>query len=120
MRRIFYVSTLIFVLAVALLGLLAYLEPANPPAQAVAVPTQISTQELARHAEESDCWMAINGEVYDVTEYLPDHPSRPAIILAWCGREASEAYRTKGKGKAHSAAANQLLTSYRIGSYAGD
>lgn len=120
MRRIFYISTLIFVLAVGALGLAAHFQPGGQAPPVAEAESYISAHELAGHAEEGDCWMAINGEVYDVTEYLPDHPSRPAIILAWCGREASEAYRTKGKGKAHSAAANQLLTSYRIGRYVGE
>ena len=71
--------------------------------------------EVGRHALESDCWMAIDGQVYDLTSYLPDHPSKPSIILPWCGKEASEAYRTKSKGRAHSPAADQLLPGYRIG-----
>lgn len=119
MRRWFHFSNLLFVAALAGLFLAARLQL---PAEPGAAPAEVSVNalELARHAEAADCWMAINGEVYDLTDYLPEHPSRPAVILAWCGREASEAYRTKGKGKPHSAAAGQLLPAYRIGRYQAD
>ncbi len=46
---------------------------------------------------------------------LPDHPSEPELILPWCGKEATQAWRTKGKGHPHSPRANQLLEKYRIG-----
>jgi hypothetical protein len=70
--------------------------------------------EVARHKTVDDCWMAINGEVYDLSSYLPEHPSEPEIIVPWCGREASEAYRTKMKNRTHSARADRQLAEYRI------
>jgi cytochrome b involved in lipid metabolism len=53
--------------------------------------------------------------VYDLTAYLPEHPSTPSVIVPWCGREASEVYRTKTRGRPHSPEADQLLSRYRIG-----
>lgn len=90
---------------------------AQPTMQALAPPAERlwSLAEVAAHAVPEDCWMAIDGQVYDLSAYLPEHPSRPAIILPWCGREASDAYRTKGKGRPHSAEADQLLATYRVG-----
>lgn len=73
-----------------------------------------SLAEIARHDKEGDCWMAIDGQVYDLSRYLPEHPSEPEVLLAWCGREASHAYQTKDKGRAHSARADRLLAEYRI------
>lgn len=49
---------------------------------------------------QSEFILAINGQVYDLSAYLPEHPSKPDIILPWCGKEASEAYRTKTRGRA--------------------
>jgi cytochrome b involved in lipid metabolism len=71
--------------------------------------------EVAEHPRESDCWIAIDGLVYDITAYLPDHPSEPELILPWCGKEATQAWRTKGKGRPHSPRASQLLEKYKIG-----
>lgn len=59
--------------------------------------------------------MASDGQVYDLGSYLPGPPADPEVIPAWCGREAGEAYRTKQKGRPHSARADHLLDTYRIG-----
>jgi len=114
MRQLFLLATVAFWAVVLSLWLLARNAPvseAPPPA----ADKTYALSEVARHATENDCWMAIDGQVYDLTAYLPEHPSKPSIILPWCGREASAAYRTKTKGRAHSPAADQLLPAYRIG-----
>lgn len=89
---------------------------ANRPAAAEPV---YSLAELARHARAEDCWMAIDGAVFDVTAYLPRHPADPALLLAWCGKEASQAYKTKTRGRPHSPYADSLLPAYRIGRLEG-
>jgi cytochrome b involved in lipid metabolism len=106
MRRLYVIATLAFWLMVA--GTWA-----GASAERVIV-----AAELARHATPQDCWMAIRGSVYDLTSYLPDHPSRPEIIEPWCGKEATQAYETKTKGRPHSSAADQLLPALRIGAFA--
>ena len=76
-------------------------------------------EKIAGHGRVDDCWMAIEGQVYDITAYLPDHPSEPELVLPWCGKEATQAWQTKSKGRPHSARANQLLAKYRIGKLNG-
>lgn len=118
MRRLFIVSTAVFWLAVAALWSSALWRPEEPAAPApvpAATDKTYSPAELARHASADDCWMAIGGQVYDFTAYLPQHPADDALMLAWCGKEASEAYRTKTRGRAHSPRADQLLPKYRVG-----
>ena len=75
----------------------------------------VSPAELARHASADDCWMAIDGVVYDFTAYIPEHPTPPVVMTNWCGKEATEPYRTKGYGRPHSPAADALLPQYRVG-----
>lgn len=114
MRQLFLAGTVLFWLAVIAAKVLGDL---HPPVQAGAGEAERSfgLAELALHADESDCWMAINGKVYELSSYLPDHPSRPSVILPWCGKEASEAYRTKMKERPHSPQADRLLEIYYIG-----
>lgn len=88
-----------------------------PRAEEPAAARVISAAELAKHGRPDDCWMAIRGSVYDVTAYLPDHPSRPQVIEPWCGKDATEAYNTKTKGRPHSTAADETLAKYRIGTF---
>ena len=76
---------------------------------------RISAEELARHNSPDDCWMAIDGVVYDFTDYIPEHPTPPSVMTAWCGKEATEPYRTKGYGRPHSPAADAMLPEYRLG-----
>ena len=114
MRKLFLLATVLFWAVVLGLWLLARTAPFPEP-MPVPVEKNYSLAEVARHGAENDCWMAIDGQVYNLTGYLPEHPSKPSIILPWCGREASDAYRTKTKGRAHSPAAAQLLPAYRIG-----
>lgn len=35
---------------------------------------KVSTQEISQHANEDDAWIVVNGKVYDVTKFAPDHP----------------------------------------------
>jgi len=83
-----------------------------PPSQAT---IGFTLAEVSAHARVDDCWMAIDGEVYDITAYLDRHPTEPEVLLPWCGREATEAYRTKMRGRPHSSRADGLLAQYRIG-----
>jgi cytochrome b involved in lipid metabolism len=116
MRKLFIGSTAAFWTVVGGLWLAAdsaaeYTDIQSPsPAK-----KSYSLQDVVSHNTTSDCWMAIHGQVYDVTTYLPDHPSRPEVIERWCGKEASEAYDTKTKGRPHSQEASRQLESYLIG-----
>lgn len=78
---------------------------------------EIDAATLAEHSSLEDCWMAIEGTVYDFTDYVPQHPSPPFVLEPWCGREATEGMRTKGYGRDHSPAAWAAMESYRIGVY---
>ena len=120
MRRLYLSATLIFWLLVLAFWAGSVWLPRRDGGVADAPERVISTAELARHALAEDCWMAIRGQVHDLGAYLPEHPSRPDVVLPWCGKEATEAYETKTRGRRHSAAADAMLASYRIGILAAD
>jgi cytochrome b involved in lipid metabolism len=116
MRKVFIASTLLFWLAVIGFGLAdSGLPAARNAAPAPAAAQRYALQEVARHGRQDDCWMAIGGAVYDFTAYLPQHPSAPALMLPWCGKDATQAFRTKTKNRPHSSYAEHLLAHYRIG-----
>ncbi len=118
MRGLFVSSTILFWLAVCGFWVASVMLPGEPVAPAVAADKTYSLADVGRHTTAGDCWMAIGGQVYDFTHYLPQHPSDPALFVSWCGREATQAYQTKTKGRAHSPYADQLLPKYRIGALA--
>ena len=37
------------------------------------------------HDKDQDCWIIIEGKVYDVSTYMDDHPGGKEIILEYTG-----------------------------------
>jgi cytochrome b involved in lipid metabolism len=114
-RKLFFLVTALFWLGILGICLGSSWRPNQAENTHAIAEKRFKLTEVALHAKENDCWMAINGKIYELTAYLSEHPSRPDVILPWCGKEASEAYRTKTKGRSHSLRADQLLETYRIG-----
>ncbi len=52
----------------------------------------ISPEEIARHNTKDDCWVIIDGRVYDFTSFLADHPGGDWAIAAWSGQNASAVF----------------------------
>ncbi|MEY6432183.1 cytochrome b5-like heme/steroid binding domain-containing protein [Thioalkalicoccus limnaeus] len=76
---------------------------------------EYTLEQVAEHDTLDSCWMAIEGQVYDVTRQIPIHPTTPDVLEPWCGREATEGMRTRGQDEDHSPAAWAMLQIYRIG-----
>eukprot|EP00038_Savillea_parva_P007501 m.170615 g.170615 ORF g.170615 m.170615 type:complete len:99 (+) comp13265_c0_seq1:2-298(+) len=53
---------------------------------------QYAMSEVARHKTKTDCWVAIDGKVYDVTKFLDDHPGGKKAILIYAGKDATEQF----------------------------
>lgn len=75
----------------------------------------LSNSEVAKHSSASSCWLLINNNVYDVTNYMNQHPAGAGVILAYCGKDSTSAYNTKNIGRPHSSFADQLLANYLLG-----
>lgn len=53
---------------------------------------QLTGAEVAQHNSRESCWVIIHGHAYDVTEFLPEHPGGPKIILKYAGKDATEEF----------------------------
>lgn len=42
------------------------------------------------HDHRTDCWIAVKGNVYDVTPYLQEHPGGVSAIVMNAGKDATE------------------------------
>lgn len=85
------------------------------------LPTENATtfskaSQVSSHNTASDCWMIIDGGVYDISAYFGNHPGGDPNLLIGCGTDASAAFHSKGKSnpKDHSSAAIAILQQYRI------
>jgi len=50
----------------------------------------IGWEELEQHNTDKSCWIAIEDKVYDVTEWIPNHPGGKSAILQVGGREVTD------------------------------
>ena len=72
--------------------------------------------ELPNHSNPGDCWMVINGHIYDITTYFGSHPGGDALLAKYCGQDGTTAFATKEKEmpQDHSSFAKGLLQQYLI------
>ncbi len=76
--------------------------------------TSFSLTDVAKHSSTSDCWMAINGSVYDVTSFILRHPGGNEILQG-CGKDATQLFNTQGGEGSHSDTAREQLADLKIG-----
>ena len=47
---------------------------------------------MAKHNTKDSCWVVLYGNVYNVTDFLSEHPGGSKIILKLAGKDATEEY----------------------------
>ncbi|GAA5896546.1 hypothetical protein JCM8208_004230 [Rhodotorula glutinis] len=53
---------------------------------------EYSLDEVAKHNTKDDIWIAVNGQVLNVTNFMQDHPGGAKALMLYAGQEASEAF----------------------------
>lgn len=75
-------------------------------------PRGLTSAEVALHASRDSCWATINGNVYDLTSWIPQHPGGEQAILQLCGTDGTEKFnRQHGK----SSKVVVVLSGFKIG-----
>jgi cytochrome b involved in lipid metabolism len=72
--------------------------------------------DVAAHSTPQDCWSVVSATVYDLTQWIPQHPGGPGVIEAMCGKDGTSAYEGKHGG---SASAGQALAGFALGPLGG-
>lgn len=54
----------------------------------------ISPAELAEHNSPGSAWVAVNGDVFDITAFFPRHPGGSKILNAYLGKDATKAFNS--------------------------
>ncbi|KAG7746252.1 hypothetical protein KL912_004512 [Ogataea haglerorum] len=72
----------------------------------------VTFEELQKHNRSDDCWIAINQNVYDVTEFMKTHPGGVSRILRYAGNDATKGF--------HSMHHPQYLETFLEGSLVGE
>ncbi|CDK26067.1 unnamed protein product [Kuraishia capsulata CBS 1993] len=71
--------------------------------------------EIAQHNTREDLWIVYNGEVFDCSEYLDEHPGGEEVIMECGGTDSTEPFDDIG----HSEDAKEMLEGMKIGVVAG-
>lgn len=78
------------------------------------VDRKITRAELVAHNKEDEPWFVVNGEVYDGTGFLKDHPGGSESITLVAGEDATEDFMA-----IHSIDAKLRLADFHIGTLVG-
>lgn len=80
----------------------------------------IAFAEISGHDSSDDCWMILEGSVYDFTSFLDGHPGGAESMVSYCGQDGSVAFITKDvtPPSDHTAFARELLGQYYLGKVA--
>ncbi|BGP38751.1 hypothetical protein JCM10449v2_002688 [Rhodotorula kratochvilovae] len=52
----------------------------------------ITAKEVSDHVTADSAWVVIDGNVYDVTDFLEDHPGGKKVLLKACGKDSSKQF----------------------------
>ncbi len=67
--------------------------------------------QIAPHNTATDCWEVINGNVYNLTDFLSQHSGGSSVIAAQCGKDATAAFNSGP----HSGSTINALSGYLLG-----
>ncbi|RVX72071.1 hypothetical protein B0A52_04669 [Exophiala mesophila] len=74
----------------------------------------IPLSEVETHNTKSSCYVTIGERVFDVTDFLEDHPGGPEFILEYAGKDIKEILQDQ-TSHAHSEAAYEILEDSLVG-----
>lgn len=122
-KSIYKTITGILVVIVSLAAITATVLAGHSGAESVWEATPITTTniasgstfaltEVAQHATADDCWSVVNGTVYDLTQWINEHPGGSGPVESMCGIDATTAFNNQHNGQGEPEAA---LANFQIG-----
>mmetsp|Transcript_20491 Transcript_20491/g.28625 ORF Transcript_20491/g.28625 Transcript_20491/m.28625 type:complete len:720 (-) Transcript_20491:197-2356(-) len=72
---------------------------------------EISMEEVRKHTEDGNCWVVIDGSVYDVSEFMKSHPGGKRPLIENAGKDASKIFHHLHKDEI----LEQQAPEYKIG-----
>jgi 4-hydroxysphinganine ceramide fatty acyl 2-hydroxylase len=74
----------------------------------------IPLAEVRSHNTQKSCYVTIGEKVFDITEFLGDHPGGPDLILEYGGQDVEEILKDE-VSHTHTEAAYEILDDYIVG-----
>jgi len=63
--------------------------PVQPTKSGKPIRPTFTTEEIANHNKQDDCWFILQGKVYDVTSFMDHHPGGKRALMNFAGKDAS-------------------------------
>jgi cytochrome b involved in lipid metabolism len=73
--------------------------------------TPYTAAQVATHDSEDDLWVVIDGKVYDLTEYVDEHPGGGEAIAKNAGKDVTVGFN----GPQHPSRVFDIVEDYRVG-----
>lgn len=73
-----------------------------------------TTEDVESHKTSTSCWVSRGNKVYDVSNFLPDHPGGDDLILKYAGQDIDKAMKDLEEHD-HSDSAYDMMEEYLIG-----
>tara|TARA_Y100000389_G_C17232754_1_gene399013 strand:+ start:169 stop:471 length:303 start_codon:yes stop_codon:yes gene_type:complete len=54
--------------------------------------SKLTKEDIRKHNTIDDCWVIINNKIYDVTNFIGDHPGGARALLKVGGKDATEEF----------------------------
>lgn len=85
---------------------------APAPAPVSSPTSKLTKEEVSKHNKKTDCWSIVDGYVYNLTNWVDQHPGGASAITSLCGVDGTSNFLGKHGG---SSSAKSRLKSYELG-----
>ena len=86
--------------------------PSPTPEPEITTQTGYTMAKVKENNSASSCWSVINGNVYNLTQWINSHPGGPSVIRGLCGVDGTSSFNGKHRGQGNPTA---TLASYLLG-----
>lgn len=92
----------------------------NDVKEMIVTSDELTLSAIANHNNKQDCWLVVEGGVYNVTGFEDKHPGGAEAILNNCGKDATEMFNSIKDGEGHPVNARNMLKNFLVGELVDD
>ena len=87
-------------------------KPSPTPEPEMTTQAGYTMAKVKENNSAASCWSVINGNVYNLTQWINSHPGGPSVIRGLCGVDGTSSFNGKHRGQGNPTA---TLASYLLG-----
>ena len=87
-------------------------KPSPTPEPEMTTQTGYTMAKVKENNSAASCWSVINGNVYNLTQWINSHPGGPSVIRGLCGVDGTASFNGRHRGQGSPTA---TLASYLLG-----